>query len=144
MLWILPAATILLVLSIWGDVVVRILYPAKFQGAGWMLRILAAGAVAAIINHATGIIWPALGQFKTITKLMVLQIPILFGSMLIGNHFFGVTGFVVGVAITELLVLPIQSWMAARHKLWQPELDLPVLLVSAAAVALGLLLRPLG
>ncbi|HEY2899544.1 MAG TPA: oligosaccharide flippase family protein, partial [Polyangia bacterium] len=44
-LWILPTVAALLVLAIWGDVAIRLLYKADYQAAGWMLRVLAAGSI---------------------------------------------------------------------------------------------------
>jgi hypothetical protein len=106
-----------------------------------MLRILAAGTIPAVVNQATGVVWPALGEFRVITGLMIVQIPVLFAAMLLGHHFFGLIGFVAGVAVVELVIYPVQAVLAARWKLWQPELDLPVLLVSAAVACAAALIR---
>jgi O-antigen/teichoic acid export membrane protein len=141
-LWILPTVAVLVILSIWGDVLIRHLYKADYQAAGWMLRILAAGAIVATVNQATGVVWPSLGDFKVISILMVVQVPILLTFMYIGRLTFGVVGFVVGAAAVEIPILPLQSFLVQRrHKLWQPEVDLPILAIGAALVTLGFLLR---
>lgn len=138
--WILPSAAGLLVLSVWGEWVIHLLYPLKYNDAGWMLRLLAAGAVVGAVNAATAVVWPALGEFKVITLLQVAQICILFAAMLVGHAFFGVVGLVAGVAVSELVAYPIQAILVARRGLWQPEIDIPViagtaLLAGAAALA---------
>lgn len=139
--WILPTVAVLLVLAVWGDWAIELLYPVNYQDAGWMLRILAAGAIPAVISQASGVLWPALGEFRMITVLMGVQLPVLFGAMLLGHSLYGVMGFVVGVAAVELLCYPIQATLLARRRLWQPEVDLPLLLVPGLLVTFGALLR---
>jgi len=129
-------------LAIAGDLVIHFLYRADYWDAGWMMRILAAGGILATINQATGVVWPSLGEFKTITVLMMIQMPLLIAGMYIGGTYFGVVGFVVGATFVELPMFPIQSFLARRrHRLWQPEVDLPVVAVCAALIALGAWLR---
>jgi hypothetical protein len=38
-------------------------------------------------------------------------------------------------------VYPVQAVLIARRKLWQPEVDLPLLAASAVVVALGAFIR---
>ncbi len=140
-LWIVPTTVALVVLAVWGDWLIKLLYPIKYQEAGWMLRVLAAGSIPAVVNQASGVLWPSLGEFRIITVLMVLQLPLLFAAMLLGHAMYGVVGFVVGVASVELLFYPVQALLIARRKLWQPELDVPVVLLSGVIIALGAFLR---
>jgi O-antigen/teichoic acid export membrane protein len=135
--WTVPTCAILAVLALFGELVVRILYRGRFQEAGWMLRILAAGSIPAVINQATGVVWAALGEFRMITILMIIQAPLLFGCMLAGHALAGLRGVVTGIALVELMIYPIQAILAYRRKLWQPELDLPLFAVTAALVGLG-------
>lgn len=139
--WLLPTGAALVTLVMLGDWTVRLLYSRAYAEAGWMLRFLAAGSIAAVVNQASGIIWPALGEFRTVTLLLVVQVPVMFGCMLLGHHWYGLPGFVFGAAVVELLVYPLQAFLLARRKLWQPELDLPVLVVGAAALAVAVSLR---
>jgi len=103
--------------------------------------VLAAGGVVGVLNHAGGVIWPTLGEFRTIVVVMLAQIVLSLVAMFTGYVMGGTVGFVVGVATVELLVYPFQAILIARRKLWQPEVDLPVLAVGGAVVALGWLLR---
>jgi O-antigen/teichoic acid export membrane protein len=123
-------------------VLIRVLYKANFRDAGWMLRILAAGAIPAVLNQTTGIVWPSLSDFKMIALFMAVQVPVLVVAMYLGRHWYGTPGLVMGVASAELLMWPFESLLVSkRHKLWQPEIDLPCLVISAAIVALGTYLR---
>lgn len=142
LLWILPTSAILVGLSIWGDVLIGILYKPNYHAAGWMLRILAAGSVVGILNQASGIIWPSLGEFRTITTLMFIQVPLLLTGLYFGGTYFGTVGYVVGIAVIELAMFPINSFLAwRRYRLFQPEVDMPVMAVAAALIALGAYLR---
>ena len=137
LVWVIPTVAVLVLLAVLGDSLVHFLYPFKYHDAGWMLRILASGCVAAVLSQSSGIVWPAIGEFRTIAILMVIQVSMLTGLMLAGFWLNGIVGFVVGCASVELLMLPIQAVLLARRKLWQPEVDLPTLAVSAAIIALG-------
>jgi O-antigen/teichoic acid export membrane protein len=142
LVWVIPTVGALLILAIWGDVLIRVLYKANFRDAGWMLRILAAGAIPAVLNQTTGIVWPSLSDFKMIALFMAVQVPVLVVAMYLGRHWYGTPGLVMGVASAELLMWPFESLLVSkRHKLWQPEIDLPCLVISAAIVALGTYLR---
>jgi O-antigen/teichoic acid export membrane protein len=139
--WILPTVAALLVLATWGDVLIALLYRREFHDAGWMVRIFAAGAVVTVVNQSAGVLWPALGEFRTTTLLMIVQVALMVASVVLGHAWFGVVGFCVGTTIPEVIMLPIQSFLLARRRLWQPELELPVLVAAAVAVGVGALLR---
>jgi hypothetical protein len=82
-------------------------------------------------------LWLALGEFRINTILNFVQIPVLLGAMFGGYALHGLPGFVVGVAAVEALVYPIQAILVYRRRLWQPQLDLPVVAASGAVIALG-------
>ncbi len=141
LVWIVPTAAGLLLLYLGGERLIRLIYKPDYHDAGWMLRILAAGAVVGVLNHAGGVIWSALGEFRTNAVVMLVQIAFSFVAMFTGYAMGGTVGFVVGVATVELLVYPVQTILIARRKLWQPEVDLPVLAVGGLVISLGWLLR---
>jgi O-antigen/teichoic acid export membrane protein len=135
--WCAPTAAALVLLAIGGSFLIKSLYPSPYHAAGWMLRILAAGSIMALINQSNGIMWPALGEFRIITLLMLIQLPILFASMILGHALFGLVGFVTGVALVELFVYPIQAFLIYRRHLWQPKFDFALLAASGSLIALG-------
>jgi O-antigen/teichoic acid export membrane protein len=139
LMWILPTVAGLLVLCFAGGWFVRLVYKPNYYDAGWMLRILAAGSVATVINQSAGVVWPTLGEFRTIVVVMVAQIAISLACMFLGFALYGTVGFVVGVASVGILLYPLQSILIARRKLWQPEVDLPVLALAALIVAISAL-----
>jgi O-antigen/teichoic acid export membrane protein len=136
-MWVVPTAAALVALAVGGDIVVKLLYPEEFHAAGWMLRILTAGSIAAVLNQSSGVIWPSLGEFRMITLLMIVQMSILFPAMIAGYSLYGIVGFVGGVALVELLVYPVQALLARRRELWQPEVDIPVMFICYSLIGLG-------
>lgn len=135
-LWVLPTTVALLVLVAGGPWLVKLMYRRDYWEAGWMLRVLAAGSIMMVLNQSYGIVWPALGEFRTITLLMMIQVPVLCVLMMCGHHLNGIVGFVVGVALVELVIYPVHMILIGRRKLWQPWLDLPVMAVGAALVVI--------
>ena len=136
-LWTLPICAALAGLALAGEPIVRWLYPPKYHDAGWILRVLAAGSIPAVLNQATGVIWPALGDFRMITWLMLAQIGLLFAALLGGHALAGPPGLIAGVALVELAVYPLQAVLVRRRGLWHPGLDLPVLAAAGLLVGLG-------
>lgn len=141
LLWIAPTVAGLLVLYLAGDKLIRLIYKPSYHDAGWMLRILAAGSVVAVLNQAAGVIWPTLGEFRTNVVIMLAQIALSLAAMFTGYALGGTVGFVVGVATVELLVYPVQTAIVIRRKMWQPEIDLPVLAAGGLVIVLGWVLR---
>ena len=81
----------------------------------------------------------ALGRTFWPMFLLITQLGLLVSAALIGNHLNGVQGFIVGIAVVEWLNYPITAFVMIRHRLWQPEIDLPALAISALAVAVAYL-----
>jgi O-antigen/teichoic acid export membrane protein len=128
---------ILLPLILFGDVLISLLYPGNWQSAGWMLQILAAGAVACAVISTYGSVMMAMGNTFWPMVLLITQLVLLTSAALLGNHWFGVQGFIVGIALVEWLNYPVTALVMIRQRMWQPEVDLPALLVSAAAVGVA-------
>jgi O-antigen/teichoic acid export membrane protein len=141
MLWIVPTAVGLLLLFVGGEKLIQIIYKPAYHDAGWMLRILAAGSVVGVVNQSAGVIWPALGEFRTNVVIMATQICLSLVAMFTGYALGGTVGFVIGVASVELLIYPVQSFIVRRRKVWQPEVDLPVLAMAGLVILVGVLLR---
>jgi O-antigen/teichoic acid export membrane protein len=140
---LVPTTAVLVVLAIAGEFLIRILYPPQYHGCGWMLRILASGAILAAINKSYIMVWLALGEFRVNTAIMGVQMLILLAAMLAGFAIHGVVGFVIGVALVELVVFPLQAGLIRRRHLWQPRLDLTLMVVEGTLIGLGFwLLRP--
>jgi O-antigen/teichoic acid export membrane protein len=131
---VLPTVLASLSLALFGDRLIHFLYDSRYQDAGLIVRILGAGAVGAAVSASSG---PALFAIGNSFLNMVLEgarVTLLIAGMMVGHHFFGARGLVIGVASVGPLIYPFWAVALRRKGLWQPLLDLPVLLVSYGAI----------
>jgi O-antigen/teichoic acid export membrane protein len=132
---VLPTVLASLLLALLGDRLIYLLYDTRYQDAGLIVRILGAGAVGAAVSASSG---PALFAIGNSFLNMVLEgarVGLLIAGMILGHHFFGARGLVIGVAAVGPLIYPFWAVVLHRKGLWQPVLDLPVLFVSYGAIA---------
>lgn len=114
--------------------IVELLYPEEAWAAGWMLQALGAGALGGLLISSYGSALLALGKTFFMTLLLVTQLVFLIAGSLIGYFWYGELGFVIGVATVEWLNYPVMTAVMVRHRLWQPEVDLPVIAICAATI----------
>jgi O-antigen/teichoic acid export membrane protein len=126
---------ILLPLIVAGDKLIQFLYPPEWHGAGWMLQVLAAGAVGGVVVSTYGAAIFALGKTFYSMLLMITQFIFMVTAALTGFYLYGEKGFIAGIAVVEWLNYPVLALVMARQRIWQPEIDLAALLVSGLAVA---------
>ena len=120
-----------------GTQLMGLLYDKRYHDSGAMLELLAAGSlVGCVWGSYTGVLL-AVGKVATMTMLTASQIVFQLGGMLIGYHFGGGMGLVLGVAVANWAMYPVQALMMYRNGLWQPKLDLPFLAASVLIVVLA-------
>jgi O-antigen/teichoic acid export membrane protein len=124
-------------LSLGGQLLIDILYDARYTEAGWMLQILAAGGVAAVISATASNILLALGDSKSHMFLQVGRSLLLIACISIGASQAGTVGMIVGVAASRVISYPLLAWAIRRHGMWMPALDLCTLGVSALVLYTG-------
>ncbi len=111
---------------LFGRLVIRILYDNRYDDAGWILQILAVGLMAKVLSITYGDVLMATGKTFLLAGLIGTSIVIQFASMFVGHSLGGFPGFVVGIAAANWLIYCVDVLVYSRLKLWQPELDLPV------------------
>lgn len=131
---VLPATVGLMVLVVFGQQIVGLLFDARYAESGWMLQVLACGVVASVVCSTYGAALLARGDSLAAMLLLSTQVALLITSTLVGFSLGGVFGFVVGVALVEWLNYPVTAWFLWRRGLWQPTIDLPVM---AGAAGIG-------
>ncbi len=120
-----------------GTQLMGVLYDKRYHDSGAMLELLAAGSlVGCVWGSYTGVLL-AMGKVATMTMLTASQIAFQLGGMLIGYHYGGGMGLVVGVSASSWAMYPVQAFVMFRNGLWQPKLDLPFLAASVLIVALA-------
>ena len=140
-LW-LHAATLapMCVLAIWGQPIAELLYTHKYQGLGWILQILAIGGIFHAVELTMSPVLLARGDSFRHMMVLISRAALLIACMIAGGLLDGQFGFVLGVAVAQVLYYPVLAWAVHRHGVWMPKLDLLVMASPAAVVALGILL----
>jgi O-antigen/teichoic acid export membrane protein len=138
------------VLAIWGQEIVQLLYVNRheYYGAGWMLQILAMGAVVSVIGSTVGPVLLAMGDSYRFMIIQITRTILMCITMATcgyigwrlngesGAHF----GVLIGVALPEVFLYPILVWAVRRYGVWLPKLDIAGFVIAGVVIALGLLL----
>ncbi|MCI0364761.1 MAG: oligosaccharide flippase family protein [Phycisphaerales bacterium] len=128
------AAVMLVPLIFFGSEIVRFLYPPQWHGAGWMLQVLAGGAIGAAVISSYNTALLAVGKTFFSMAMLISELTILIAASLYGYWLGGERGFVIGVACVQWLNYPIVALIMARQRLWQPQIDLPAFAITVLAV----------
>jgi O-antigen/teichoic acid export membrane protein len=135
--FLLLALPFLCLVAVFGDQLVFALYDRRYHDAGWMLRVLACGAVFASANENSLPILLALGDPYRRFLVLLGSALLFMTSIALGGALFGPVGLVAGVAAAPALAYPVVSWGLGRHGVWTAKID--ALAFSAAAAAIVLL-----
>jgi len=123
------------VLAVWGQEIIALLYDSRYWEAGWILRVLALGAVFRAISLTTAPAILACGDSFRHMVLMGSRSAVLLAAMAVGGWLGGMRGIVIGVALTDVLNYPVLAWTASRHRVWMPRLDLAAIGYAGAVAA---------
>ncbi|MDP9123152.1 MAG: oligosaccharide flippase family protein [Pseudomonadota bacterium] len=113
--------------------VIAVLYDHRYQDAGWMLSILAVGVVGLryqIVEEC----YQAVGAPQLQTLANLLRLCTLVFGVIVGLHFWGITGAITAVALCQFSVWPLAIWFRLNRGVfnWRSE----AVLVPALAVGL--------
>lgn len=139
--FLLLAVPLLSLVAVYGDWLVAALYDERYHEAGWMLRVLACGAVFASANENALPVLLALGDPYRRFLVLVGSGILFVAAILLGGALFGGPGFVVGVAVAPALAYPVVAWGLARHGVWTPKVDLLAFSAAAATIVVLSVLR---
>lgn len=124
----------LAMLTLFGDPLMGLLLDERYADAGWIVRILAGGGMAACVIITAGACLLPLGDSRGFTVWLALQAIMMILGMMIGHALAGDVGLVYGVAAAPLLSYPALVWALRRHDLWQRGLDIAGLLACGVIV----------
>jgi O-antigen/teichoic acid export membrane protein len=119
---------------------VGLLYDHRYHDAGWMLSVLALGAIGVryqIVEECYQVVHRA--QFATLASL--IRLAALAAGIFVGQRLWGLPGAIAGVALTTFAAWPLAIWFKLRYRVfsWRAE----ALLVPAVVggLACGWVLR---
>jgi O-antigen/teichoic acid export membrane protein len=131
---------VLWVLALAGPQLVELLYDSRYHEAGWMLQILAVGAIGRVVTLTAEGIALARGNSFQHMLLQASQAALLLICMAVGASTHGTIGLLVGISAARILgYLPLIPLLRANG-VWIPALDAAAFGLSALAIGGGLLL----
>lgn len=117
-----------------GNLLIETLYDPRYAQAGWMLQILAMGPLVNVLTTSNRGILYAKGMASTTAYLITTQVVIHMSLMFVGYYFFGILGVIMSFPATGWAMYPVHAWVYKKLSLWQPEIDIPVLIFSMCIV----------
>jgi O-antigen/teichoic acid export membrane protein len=125
-----------------GPALIRLMYDARYQQAGWMVQILAAGAWFQVLDCGNTAALLALGATKWLAagncaKLLGMVVLVPLGYHLDQENPF--RGAVYGLALSEMLRYAVSATAVRLRNLRGLGLDLTLSLLLAASSSTGLL-----
>jgi O-antigen/teichoic acid export membrane protein len=126
----------LCLLAVFGKQVIHILYDQRYVEAGWMIQILAIGTVGAVVNASVDCILLSVGDSFRHMLLQSAYALFLFSGLLIGAHFDGLAGILIGASAARLAAYIPMAALTRRYGVWLPKLDLAAFGLCAAFIFL--------
>ncbi len=121
---------------LFGKPLIGIMYDHRYADAGWILQLLALGVMVTTPGSTYTNVLLAQGKTAILTALMAIQTAIQFAALFLGYRLGGDFGVIVGIAATGWLLYPFQAICYARLRLWQPEVDLPLIALATGLATL--------
>ncbi|MDP6410727.1 MAG: oligosaccharide flippase family protein [Planctomycetota bacterium] len=131
---VLPVAWLLAIL---GDDLVALLYDERYVEAGWMVRILALGAVGRLVAITSDRQLLAAGDSLGYLGLQVARVVLLAACAFLGYRWGDFRGLLFGIAAARTLEYVPLAPLLRRHGGWLPGLDAAAFLTSAAVISAG-------
>ena len=123
-----------LVLMLWGDRIVMLIYDDRYFDAAWMVQILAAGALFTCFMQTSGPLVLGLGDSYRLMVVTAARACCMVAGMLIGQQVAGLLGMIIGYALIDVIAYPVMAWALDHHTVWMPKLDLSAMLLCGVVV----------
>lgn len=132
--------TLLSALTLGGPLAAQILFPAKYQDAGWIMQILAVGMWFQALETINGSALLAAGLPKWLAMGNLVKIALIAVVLPISYKHWGFAGALVGMSLVEFPKYFIEALRVRRLGLsgWGIELGLTFAVLVCAAAALAL------
>ncbi len=121
-------------LVIGAPAIITMLYDNRYRDAGWMLSILAVGTIGCryqVVEEC----YQAVGSPKYATLANFIRLCTLIAGIVFGQHFWGIEGAVVAVAVCQFSAWPVAIWFKIKRRIftWRSEaLAVPAILGGLA------------
>lgn len=117
-----------------GPFVAQYLFDDSWYRFEWIMPILGAGVMFIIISSSYD--HAIIAKEKTMINALLqgAYFMLLVTAILVGFEIYGQVGAVVGFALTSLIHYPFKAYWLNRIGIWQPRIDIP-LIIAAIAIA---------
>jgi hypothetical protein len=123
---------------VFGDKLIGLLYDDRYKAAGWMLQLLSIDTLVGILALTYDNVLLALGKSFLITIFLIFQIAIQTCAMIFGSQLAGQQGVILGLSFLGWMLYPLKAIFLRRISIWQPEVDIPVILVAIPVASICL------
>lgn len=138
--WVTGTALVLLAgLALTGNVLVGVLYDARYAAAGAIVVAIACMQMPGVIGMTYDQSALAAGDSRTYFLLMALRAAVQTFAFLIGVAAGGLMGALLAQAIAAVLLHPAIVLLARKHRAWDPLHDVVFFALAAGLAALALL-----
>ncbi len=126
MLLLLPAA-------------IRLLYRPEYHGAGWMAQLSCFAVWFAILKESSRYALVALGSTRPQTTSNAVDLAVKMFACVLGHHWFGMPGFILGFASGGLAghLVIVRALAEARIRIARTDLNASAALAAAALLGLA-------
>jgi O-antigen/teichoic acid export membrane protein len=121
-------------LSLAGPFIVDVLYDARYQSAGGVMVAICAVQMIVVVFLTYDQAALAQGDSRGFFMVSAAKATLQTMGFLIGAHYMGLAGAMLGQAIGMMLYVPVIARLAWRHRVWDAKHDLVFLI---AALCLG-------
>ena len=137
---LVAGGTVISALTLGGPLAAQILFPAKYQDAGWIMQIVAVGMWFQALETINGSALLAAGVPKWLALSNFVKIALIAVVLPISYKHWGFAGALVGMSLVEFPKYLIEAVRVRRLGLsgWGIELGLTFAVLLCAAAALGL------
>ncbi len=143
---LLKSRRVLVILALWMLVTIAyyaqaffaILYDARYQGASEILRYLTVGVFINSVSQASAFGLLALGDSKALARADIVRVVTMIPACLAGGLYFGLPGFIAGLAVSALAGYLFQAQSLRSHKVHILAPDLAIFLLFLALLAVPL------
>jgi O-antigen/teichoic acid export membrane protein len=101
-----------------GEWLVGLLYDARYANSGAILVLIAVIQIPTVIGMTYDQSALAAGDSRNFFILTAARALLLVSAMIVGAHYWGLFGALLGQGLSSLAVYPIVIWLARKHGAW--------------------------
>lgn len=139
----IPICLLLVAMIMFGPLGTWLLYRGApdpgYIEAGWIIQVLCFNSIAGMVTTSYGNAFMASGRTKMNLLSVLAQLIAMVSATLIGYHYGGETGFLLGVGVSQWVKYIADAWMAERCGFWHWKFDLSVMVVFSGLAYLAII-----